>query len=994
MKNDISPASHIIIRGARQHNLKNVDLDLPKGKFIVFTGLSGSGKSSLAFDTIYAEGQRKYVESLSSYARQFLGIMQKPDIDRIEGLSPAISIDQKTTSHNPRSTVGTITEIYDYLRLLFARIGHPHCPDCQLEIMPQTVDQIVISILGKMSLNQNGATPNRWLILSPIIKDKKGEFSGLFDNLKRKGFSRVRVDGHLYSLDDDVFLIKTNRHTIEVVIDRFNLSTADFDDTQKHSQLKRQLSQSLETALDLSEGNVILTKIDDASFDFPDNPRVYEDTLFSQKYACPQCGRSFQELEPRLFSFNTPHGACPECTGLGSILKINSEKIIADDLTLSEGAIIPLASAFSSDSWYARKAAAILETYHLNPKTPFKQFPDEVKKILLYGSRETFQATGPNRRGHLTSFTFQPEGVITELERRYQETQSDYIRSEIERFMRKEICSTCNGTRLRHEALSVTISGKNIAQVTQMPIVDSTQWISDLITNQNHHHPSLTLSEIEISRSILKEINSRLEFLNAVGLSYLSLDREAGTLAGGEAQRIRLASQIGTGLTGVLYVLDEPTIGLHPRDNERLISTLINLRDLNNTVIVVEHDQKVIETADYIVDFGPLAGERGGKVVSQGSLQSIKDDSQSLTGQYLSGKKQIDHNSLLRLASKLHNTLKVSQNQALQGSIILEGARHHNLKDITVEFPLQKLVAVTGVSGSGKATLIHDTLYPALKQHLEQKVDLVGTFTNLKGVSQIKKVYMIDQSPIGRTPRSNPATYSKVFDHIRTVFAQTKDAKIRGFKPGRFSFNVKGGRCEACQGGGQVKISMQFLSDVYITCDICNGHRYNLETLNVLYKGLNISEILDLTVDQAIDIFKNHAPIVKKLATLQAVGLGYITLGQPAPTLSGGEAQRVKLAKELAVNSPGHTLYLLDEPTTGLHFEDTKNLLLVLKQLVKNNNTVIVIEHNLDVIRNADWLIDLGPEGGSGGGQIVAVGTPESFQSQTGYTAQYLKELV
>lgn len=991
---NITPATHIIIKGARQHNLKNVDLSLPKNKLVVFTGISGSGKSSLAFDTIYAEGQRRYVESLSSYAKQFLGIMQKPDVESIEGLSPAISIDQKTTSHNPRSTVGTITEIYDYLRLLFARIGHPHCPNCGREIVPQTVDQITSIVKQKIIDDADTGTQTRWLILAPIIRDKKGEFSGLFTNLKKQGFERVRVDGRIYSLSDDVVLIKTNRHSIAVVLDRITFDKTGLRNPGSLTTLGSRLHQGLEQALEIADGLAIVTQVKDSSLAFPENPVSYDDFTYSQHLACSFCNISFSELEPRLFSFNTPHGACPKCTGLGTLLKIDPNRLIAPDLTLSEGAIIPLANALSNDSWYARKIKAVLDHEHSSYTLPYRQLPEKIKHILLYGNQSWYHVSGTNREGRQASFSFQWEGVVNELERRYRETHSEYIRYEFERFMTKETCPVCQGTRLKPEALSVTIAGKNIFDTVSQPIITSRQWIHDIL-DSSKDSTSVLLSPNEkiIAVSIVKEILTRLDFLVAVGLEYLTLHREAASLAGGEAQRIRLASQIGTGLTGVLYVLDEPTIGLHPRDNDRLIHTLKQLRDLGNSVLVVEHDAALMQASDYLVDFGPMAGERGGEVVAVGTVTDIVKNPNSLTGKYLSGSKAITAGVLLKGTNLLPEVLQIPKNfhQNISSSVLsLKGATVHNLKNIDVDFPLNKLIVITGVSGSGKSSLIHDTLYPALKHALNQQVDDLGHYASLTGYEAISRVDLIDQSPIGRTPRSNPATYTKTFDLIRSIFSQTKEAKIHGYKAGRFSFNVKGGRCEACQGEGQVKIEMQFLSDVYVTCDVCRGARYNSETLSITYKDRTIADILNLTVDQAADVFAAHTGVIKKLATLRAVGLGYIKLGQPAPTLSGGEAQRVKLAKELSVMSQNHTVYLLDEPTTGLHFEDIKNLLIVIKQLVKLNNTVIVIEHNLDVIKNADWIIDLGPEGGEKGGYVVASGTLEEIKrSPKSYTAQY-----
>lgn len=987
----VSPATHIIVKGARQHNLKNIDVVIPKGKLVVFTGLSGSGKSSLAFDTVYAEGQRKYVESLSAYARQFLGIMQKPDVDQIDGLSPAISIDQKTTSHNPRSTVGTITEIYDYLRLLFARVGHPHCPQCGREIAPQTPDQIARLMIQEMKSNTSN-TPTRWYIQSPIVRDKKGEFSSLFTNLKKQGFSRLRVDNTTYQTDDDIFLLKTNRHSISVIMDRITVDKTLLKNDSQIKQLENRLLQTVKQALELADGQVILSQINDASLEFPENPHDLTDHLYSQNLACPICNISLPEIEPRLFSFNTPHGACPTCTGLGSLLKIDPEKLIAPDLTISEGAIIPLANMLSTGSWYAGQIKAVLEANGANVTTPFQDLNPSIQQLILYGDKKrTYETTGTNQQGLLRHYTFKFEGVIVNLERRYTETNSDFMRSEIERYMRKEECPTCHGNRLKNEVLSITILDKNIVDVVNLSVLDSLSWINTLhqiVTTPTD--PTLTPSEKTIAFHIVKEIKQRLQFLVTVGLDYLTLHREASTLAGGEAQRIRLASQIGTGLTGVLYVLDEPTIGLHPRDNDKLIEAIKNLRDLGNSLIVVEHDKSVMLAADYLFDFGPKAGLGGGYVVAEGKPNEIIHDAHSLTGRYLSGKAIIDKKSLDNQKKSLGLETKTDVPKT-QGNIVLSGCTEHNLKNIDVSIPLGKLTVVTGVSGSGKSSLIHDTLYPAIRHELGLESDVATHYKSIKGVGDIAHVKLIDQSPIGRTPRSNPATYTKVFDFIRALMAETKEAKLKGMSPGHFSFNVKGGRCEACHGDGQVKISMQFLADVYVNCDVCHGLRYNPETLGVKFKDKSIADILDLTVDQALELFKNNTQITRKLKTLQAVGLGYIKLGQPATTLSGGEAQRVKLAKELSTASTDHTLYLLDEPTTGLHFEDVKHLLVVLKELIAANNTIVVIEHNLDVIANADWIIDLGPEGGDAGGSIIATGTPEQIKAiPESYTGKYL----
>ncbi len=977
----------ISVKGARQHNLKGIDLEIPKDKLVVFTGISGSGKSSLAFDTLYAEGQRRYVESLSSYARQFLGVMNKPDVDHIEGLSPAISIDQKTTSHNPRSTVGTITEIYDYLRLLFARVGHPHCPNCGREISTQSVDQIIGHILS--DLNERTVTkPQRFMILAPVVRSRKGEFAALFSNLQKKGYERLRVDKEFISVHDDIELIKTNKHSVHVVLDRLSIDRKQLQDEKSLKTLKGRLNQSVEESLKLSNGFITVSYIDDQSLQFPDNPSDYEDRLFSENLACSHCGISISELEPRLFSFNSPQGACETCNGLGSILKIDPEKILAESLTVSEGAIVPFARTMSTDSWWARLVREVIEDRGFDfRKTPFEQMDKETQDILLHGSDKVYEVHGVNRHGRETVIHEQFEGFQKNLERRYEQTDSDYIRKEIEQYMLRQACHSCNGTRLKPEALNVHIDGKNIAEISNLAIRKTLAWVEDL-----QNEKKLNPKEALIAKSILKEIVSRLSFLNAVGLNYLSLDREAGTLAGGEAQRIRLASQIGTGLTGVLYILDEPTIGLHQRDNDRLIATLKQLRDRDNTVIVVEHDRDLMLAADHIIDFGPLAGNKGGEVVSSGDPAKIMADSQSLTGKYLKRKKEVT------LEEKIPARLVIDPEQIskeqVSGEIRIEGASEHNLQTVDVSFPLSKFVCITGVSGSGKSTLLHDTLYYNLAKHLKRKIDRSpGEIKRLTVPDAVRKINLIDQSPIGKTPRSNPATYTKLFDHIRKIYANTRDAQMRGFGQGRFSFNVKGGRCEACQGDGQLKIEMQFLPDVYVTCDVCHGQRYNAETLEVRYKEKTISDVLQMSVDEAFEFFSAHSTLRKKLKTLQAVGLGYVKLGQAAPTLSGGEAQRVKLARELSTRYYEHTVYLLDEPTTGLHFHDVQKLLHVLSQLVKKNNTVIVIEHNLDVIKNADHIIDLGPEGGEFGGTIIAEGSPiELSQNEASFTGQYLKK--
>lgn len=995
----MAEAKTITITGAREHNLQNINLEIPKDQLVVFTGLSGSGKSSLAFDTLYAEGQRRYVESLSSYARQFLGVMHKPDVDQIEGLSPAISIDQKTTSHNPRSTVGTITEIYDYFRLLFARVGHPHCPNCGKEIATQTIDQIIRQIIERVTQQvETTRQPQKLMILAPVIKNKKGEFSQLLQNLRKKGYQRVRIDQQIYDLAEELTLIKTNKHDIDVVIDRLVISYQQLADDKELATFKSRLNQSVEEALKLANGIAVMSFVQDASFNFPEHPQEMEDTMFSENLACSDCGISLKELEPRFFSFNAPEGACPVCNGLGSILKINPNKIIAPALTLSEGAVIPFARMMGNDTWFSRLVRIVVEEAGYDFRvTKWEDMSPEFQNILLYGSDKVYDVEGENRFGNLTSYQSQFEGFVKNLERRYSETDSEFIRNEIGQFMHKETCPECQGARLKKEALAVTVDELNIAQVSNLTIDRCLKWVEKLQsfdedTNAQNNLGILSSKEATIATSILKEIRSRLHFLSSVGLNYLTIAREASTLAGGEAQRIRLASQIGTGLTGVLYILDEPTIGLHQRDNHRLIDTLQRLKEKGNSVVVVEHDRDIMAAADYIVDFGPGAGENGGKVVFQGSYAEILTDKGSLTGQYLSRRKDVTRakTKTERLVDPEEGAVAPLKN----AKISFHGAAHNNLKNIDVDFPLNTLTCITGISGSGKSTLLHNVLYNQLCQHLGKSYEgRLGQVEQIIVPEKVKRVTMIDQSPIGKTPRSNPATYTKTFDYIRQVFASTKDAHMRGYTNGRFSFNVKGGRCEACQGEGQIKIEMQFLPDVYVQCDVCHGARYNEETLQVFYQEKNIAQVLDMSIDQAYDFFKNHSNIRQRLQTLKEVGLGYLKLGQPAPTLSGGEAQRVKLAKELSTRSHEHIVYLLDEPTTGLHFADIQKLLNVLSQLVAQDNTVIVIEHNLDVIKNADWVIDLGPEGGEYGGEIVATGTPaEVANNARSFTGQYLKE--
>ncbi len=938
-------SERLVIHGAREHNLKNVTLDLPRNQLIVFTGLSGSGKSSLAFDTIYAEGQRRYVESLSSYARQFLGQMEKPDVDFIEGLSPAISIDQKSTSRNPRSTVGTITEVYDYLRVLFARIGHPHCYNCGRPIGRQTPDQIVDQVL---QLPEG----TRFQVLAPVVRGRKGEYEKLLQELARKGFPRARIDGEVRELSEPIKLPKNYKHTIEVVVDRLVAKQG----------IRRRVADSIETALELAEGV--------ASIAVTTHEGHEEIQTFSQNLACTFCGLSFDELAPRNFSFNSPYGACPTCDGLGTRLEVDADLVVPDPaLSINEGALAPWASN-TLEYWY-RVLEAVGDVHGFSLDTPWKKLPKRAREVVLYGSEEEIYVRYRNRYGRQRSYYTTYEGVLPNLERRYKETDSDASREKLEQFMREIPCRVCKGARLRPETLAVTVGGLHISQLTDLSIRKTLDFLN-----------ALELSEREemIAERLLKEIRARLGFLVDVGLDYLTLSRPAGTLAGGEAQRIRLATQIGSGLVGVLYILDEPSIGLHQRDNRRLLDTLIRLRDLGNTLIVVEHDEATIIEADHIVDIGPLAGEHGGRIVYSGDLGGLLDCKESLTGAYLSGRRSIPAPASRRKPDRW---------------LRLEGVRQHNLKDITARIPLGVFVCITGVSGSGKSTLVQDVLLRALMQKVYRSRLLPGKHRRMVGWEQVDKVIDIDQSPIGRTPRSNPATYTGVFDHVRKLFAQVPEARLRGYQPGRFSFNVRGGRCENCAGDGQIKIEMHFLPDVYVTCEVCKGRRYNRETLEVRYKGRTISDVLEMSVDEGLEFFQNIPPIKRHMQTLSDVGLGYIKLGQPAPTLSGGEAQRIKLSSELHKRATGNTVYILDEPTTGLHFEDIRKLLQVLQRLVATGNTVLVIEHNLDVVKTADWLIDLGPEGGDQGGRIVAEGPPEAIAANAdSYTGRFLEEVL
>jgi excinuclease ABC subunit A len=939
----LTASGEIVVSGAREHNLKDLHLRLPRNSLIVITGLSGSGKSSLAFDTIYAEGQRRYVESLSAYARQFLGQMDKPDVDSIEGLSPAISIDQKTTSRNPRSTVGTVTEIYDYLRLLWARVGHPHCYNCGRPIAAQSAEQIIDQV---MTLPEG----TKFMVLAPVVRGRKGEYGKLFDELRAQGFTRVKVDGELRRLEEDILLDKKYKHDIAVVIDRL---------VMRHD-LRKRLADSVETAVGRAEGLVDIEHVDSR-----------EVATYSDRFMCLHCGTSMPELEPRMFSFNSPHGACPRCTGLGSQMEIDPELIVPDpSLTLNDGAILPWST--SNSNYYEQMTAAIADKWEVDRDTPWEDLSEDVRRCFLYGTNgDKIYVSYRNRYGRRRSYMTTFEGIVPNLERRYRETDSDWSREKIEEYMTLRPCPECKGARLRPESLAVKVGGLGINEFTHMSARRSIDWLERL---------QLTDTERQIARLILREIDERLRFLDNVGVGYLSLERAAATLSGGEAQRIRLATQIGSSLVGVLYILDEPSIGLHQRDNQRLIATLERLRDLGNTVIVVEHDEGTMRAADHLVDLGPGAGEHGGWLVAEGTPERVMEVENSLTGQFLAGKQQIPIPRKRRRPS---------------GYIEVTGASQHNLRDIDVRVPLGVFCAVTGVSGSGKSTFVNEVLFKAVANRLHRAKQRPGSHRRISGLEQIDKIINIDQSPIGRTPRSNPATYIGLFDHIRELYSRTQEARARGYKPGRFSFNVKGGRCEVCRGDGQIKIEMHFLPDVYVPCEQCHGKRYNRETLEVRFKGKTIADVLDMTVEEAVDFFQHIPKIARRLRALHDVGLDYIKLGQPATTLSGGEAQRVKLASELSKVATGRTLYILDEPTTGLHFADVQRLLEMLGRLVDQGNTVVVIEHNLDVIKTADRIIDLGPEGGEEGGALVAQGTPEQVAGKAGsHTGLFLARLV
>jgi excinuclease ABC subunit A len=954
------PQDNIVVVGAREHNLKNITVEIPRDKLVVISGISGSGKSSLAFDTVFAEGQRRYVESLSAYARQFLGQLDKPDVDYIDGLSPAVSIDQKGVTRNPRSTVGTVTEVYDYLRLLFARAGIPHCPICGREVRRQSAQEIVDTV-------QALPDGTRLMILAPLVKGRKGSHQAVFDEVRRSGFVRLRVDGQVMGVEDEIELDRYKNHTIEAVVDRLVVRRLQGEEADA---FRSRLTDSVETALRWGEGTMLVANL---STDPP------ADIPFSESLACPDHGTTLAEIEPRTFSFNTPHGACPECQGLGSKLEIDPERLIPDpSVSLAEGAVVAMEwsnQGRERPGYYWQMLEATAEAYDIDLDAPVSELGQDKLDVILYGTNgQEVPVRYTSREGRKASFSTPFEGIVGNLERRYQETDSDFIRGRIQEYMSERPCPVCQGKRLRREALAVTVDDVNIVEVTSWPVVRSQMWVERL---QQANGP-LTPRQQQIADRVLKEIHARLSFLVDVGLDYLTLDRSAGSLSGGEAQRIRLATQIGSRLMGVLYVLDEPSIGLHPRDNARLIHTLEGLRDLGNTVLVVEHDEATIRAADWLVDLGPGAGEAGGYIVAEGPVEQVERNPKSITGRYLAGKLHIDAPSSRRPGN---------------GEILtIRGASENNLKDIDVNIPLGCFVCITGVSGSGKSTLMVEVLYKALARQLHGSHQLPGRYQSLEGVEHIGKVINIDQSPIGRTPRSNPGTYTGLFDHIRALFAELPESKVRGYKPGRFSFNVRGGRCEACQGQGQLRIEMQFLPDVYVPCEVCHGARFNRETLQVSFKGKSIADVLDTTIDEAAAFFSAFPPMVRRLQTLQDVGLGYLKLGQPATTLSGGEAQRVKLSRELSKRSNGHTLYVLDEPSVGLHAADVHKLIDVLQQLVDQDNTVLIIEHHPDIVKVADWVIDLGPEGGEGGGRVIAEGTPEQICRQSNsYTGQFLK---
>ncbi len=935
-------SDRIIVRGARVHNLKNIDVEIPRDKLVVITGISGSGKSSLAFDTIYAEGQRRYVESLSAYARQFLGQMDKPDVDQIDGLSPAISIDQKGGSHNPRSTVGTVTEIYDYLRLLFARIGIPHCPTCGLEVSRQSADQIIDSIL---TLPEG----SRLLMLAPVVADRKGAHEAILADLVREGFVRARVDGIVHQLEEPLTLSATSRHTIEAVVDRLVVR----HDAEGVDRTR--LGDSVETALRLGDGVLRVALLDD-------DGQTREEIAFSERLACPECGRSLPEIEPRSFSFNSPHGACEACQGLGTLHQVDPEFVVPNpDLSLRNGAIAPWSKTPNDRGYYLQLLSSVADACGFSLDTPWLELSEAAKETVLYGSSEQIEVTYRNRRGRQRNYRTRFEGAVPNLTRRYENTESEAVRTDLERFMSTRPCTACHGGRLRPEVAGVTVAGQSIIEVCRLTISELEAWTNS-VRVEGQDGP-LKARDLLIASDIFSEVAERAHFLVDVGLDYLSLERRATTLSGGESQRIRLATQIGSRLMGVLYVLDEPSIGLHPRDNARLLKTLHDLRDVGNSVLVVEHDEETMRSADWIIDLGPGAGEHGGRVVAEGDAAAIEASAESITGAFLSGRRSVP--------------IPKARRSAERGVLLVNGARENNLKNIDVAFPIGRFIAVTGVSGSGKSSLVLEVLYRRLAQRLNGSRERSGAHDSIEGMEHLDKVIDIDQSAIGRTPRSNPATYTNVFTHIRDLFATMPEARLRGYKAGRFSFNVKGGRCESCAGDGILRIEMQFLPDVYVPCEVCEGARYNRETLQIRYRGLTISEVLDLTISDAVELFSAFPSIRRRLATLDAVGLGYLRLGQPAPTLSGGEAQRIKLARELSRVATGDTLYILDEPTTGLHFADVEKLLQVLQELVDAGNTVLIIEHNLDVIKCADWIVDLGPEGGARGGYVIATGTPE-----------------